>query len=164
VEQRRATRRQLAVAVFEWIDASYNPHRRHTSIGALSPSPRGRPPSRPARAGRLSRTAATNRALRSPQRRAATAGGINTPDDPSLCGPPPSATPEPSRNAREGHNGFANQYLLMGSRHFVLGGLLTGNPGNRAVQITGTRSRATAEWLRSRSDDQSVKSLAAERY
>jgi len=36
-EQRWATRRQLALAVFEWIEAWYNPHRRHTSIGSLSP-------------------------------------------------------------------------------------------------------------------------------
>jgi putative transposase len=35
--QRWATRRQLALAVFEWIEAWYNPHRRHTSIGSLSP-------------------------------------------------------------------------------------------------------------------------------
>ena len=31
------TRRQLASAVFEWIEAWYNPRRRHTSIGDLSP-------------------------------------------------------------------------------------------------------------------------------
>lgn len=36
-EQRWTTRRQLALAVFEWIEAWYNPHRRHTSIGSLSP-------------------------------------------------------------------------------------------------------------------------------
>ena len=36
-EQHWATRRQLALAVFEWIEAWYNPHRRHTSIGSLSP-------------------------------------------------------------------------------------------------------------------------------
>ena len=30
-------RRQLASAVFEWIEAWYNPRRRHTSIGDLSP-------------------------------------------------------------------------------------------------------------------------------
>jgi putative transposase len=31
------TRRQLAAAVFEWIEAWYNPRRRHTSLGDLSP-------------------------------------------------------------------------------------------------------------------------------
>ena len=31
------TRRQLASAVFEWIEAWYNPRRRHTSINDLSP-------------------------------------------------------------------------------------------------------------------------------
>ena len=36
-EQRWTTRRQLALAVFEWIEAWYNPRRRHTSIGSLSP-------------------------------------------------------------------------------------------------------------------------------
>ena len=36
-EQPSATRRQLALAVFEWIEAWYNPHHRHTSIGSLSP-------------------------------------------------------------------------------------------------------------------------------
>lgn len=30
-------RRQLALAVFEWIEAWYNPRRRHSSIGSLSP-------------------------------------------------------------------------------------------------------------------------------
>ncbi len=36
-EQRWATRRQLALAVFEWIEAWYNPRRRHSSIGNVSP-------------------------------------------------------------------------------------------------------------------------------
>ncbi len=31
------TRRELASAIFEWIEAWYNPRRRHTSIGYLSP-------------------------------------------------------------------------------------------------------------------------------
>ncbi len=31
------TRQQLALAVFEWIEAWYNPRRRHSSIGDLSP-------------------------------------------------------------------------------------------------------------------------------
>ncbi len=31
------TRRQLASALFEWIEAWYNPRRRHTSIENLSP-------------------------------------------------------------------------------------------------------------------------------
>jgi len=31
------TRRQLALAVFEWIEAWYNPRRRHSSIDNLSP-------------------------------------------------------------------------------------------------------------------------------
>lgn len=32
-----ANRRQLALAMFEWIEAWYNPHRRHSAIGSLSP-------------------------------------------------------------------------------------------------------------------------------
>ena len=32
-----ATRKELAQAIFEWIEAWYNPRRRHTSIGSLSP-------------------------------------------------------------------------------------------------------------------------------
>ena len=36
-EHRWETRRQLALAVFEWIEAWYNPRRRHSSIGNLSP-------------------------------------------------------------------------------------------------------------------------------
>ncbi len=32
-----ATRKELASAIFEWIEAWYNPHRRHTSIDNLSP-------------------------------------------------------------------------------------------------------------------------------
>jgi putative transposase len=36
-EHRWVTRRQLALAVFEWIEAWYNPKRRHSSIGSLSP-------------------------------------------------------------------------------------------------------------------------------
>jgi putative transposase len=36
-EHRWATRRQLALAVFEWIEAWYNPRRRHSRIGNVSP-------------------------------------------------------------------------------------------------------------------------------
>jgi len=36
-QHRWATRRQLALAVFEWIEGWYNPRRRHSSIGNLSP-------------------------------------------------------------------------------------------------------------------------------
>ncbi len=32
-----ATRRELANAIFEYIEAFYNPRRRHSSIGDLSP-------------------------------------------------------------------------------------------------------------------------------
>lgn len=32
-----ATRAELASAIFEWIEAWYNPHRRHSSLGYLSP-------------------------------------------------------------------------------------------------------------------------------
>lgn len=32
-----STRKELALAIFEWIEAWYNPRRRHTSIGSLSP-------------------------------------------------------------------------------------------------------------------------------
>jgi len=35
--RRWSTRRELASAIFEWIEAWYNPRRRHTSIGNLSP-------------------------------------------------------------------------------------------------------------------------------
>ena len=35
--RRWATRAELASAIFEWIEGWYNPHRRHTSIGDLSP-------------------------------------------------------------------------------------------------------------------------------
>ena len=33
----RAIRKELASAMFEWIEGWYNPRRRHTSIGDLSP-------------------------------------------------------------------------------------------------------------------------------
>ncbi|MBA3282345.1 MAG: IS3 family transposase [Acidimicrobiia bacterium] len=36
-EHRWTTRRQLALAIFEWIEAWYNPTRRHSSIKMLSP-------------------------------------------------------------------------------------------------------------------------------
>jgi putative transposase len=36
-EQRWATRRQLAFAMFDWIEAWYNPSRRHSHCGMLSP-------------------------------------------------------------------------------------------------------------------------------
>ena len=32
-----ATRKELASAIFEWIEAWYNPRRRHTALGYLSP-------------------------------------------------------------------------------------------------------------------------------
>ena len=35
--RRWKTRAELASAIFEWIEAFYNPVRRHTSIGDLSP-------------------------------------------------------------------------------------------------------------------------------
>jgi transposase InsO family protein len=34
---RGESKRQLSQAIFEWIEAWYNPRRRHTSIGNLSP-------------------------------------------------------------------------------------------------------------------------------
>ena len=36
-EHRWQSRRQLAFAVFEWIEDWYNPRRRHPSIGDLNP-------------------------------------------------------------------------------------------------------------------------------
>ena len=44
--KRWATRAELASAIFEWIEAWYNPHRRHTSIGSLSPVTYERLPAR----------------------------------------------------------------------------------------------------------------------
>jgi hypothetical protein len=41
-----------------------------------------------------------NQALRSPQRPATTAGGIEVPDDPNLCGPSPA--PHPNRPGKRG--------------------------------------------------------------
>ena len=35
--QHWTSRRQLALAIFEWIEAWYNPSRRHSSIQMLSP-------------------------------------------------------------------------------------------------------------------------------
>ena len=35
--KRWETRAELASAIFEWIEAWYNPRGRHTSIGSLSP-------------------------------------------------------------------------------------------------------------------------------
>ena len=32
-----ATRQELANAIFEWIEAWYNPRRRHSALGNLSP-------------------------------------------------------------------------------------------------------------------------------
>ena len=37
-EQRWDSREQLGQAIFEWIEAWYNPNRRHTSIGTVSPA------------------------------------------------------------------------------------------------------------------------------
>jgi putative transposase len=37
-ERRWDSREQLSSAIFEWIEGWYNPTRRHTSIGALSPA------------------------------------------------------------------------------------------------------------------------------
>lgn len=36
--QHWATRTELAAAIFEWIEAGYNPRRRHTSLGDLAPA------------------------------------------------------------------------------------------------------------------------------
>jgi putative transposase len=36
--QRWTTRDQLATAIFEWIEAFYNPVRRHSGLGYLSPA------------------------------------------------------------------------------------------------------------------------------
>jgi transposase InsO family protein len=37
-QPRWATKADLASAIFEWIEAWYNPRRRHTSIGSISPA------------------------------------------------------------------------------------------------------------------------------
>jgi transposase InsO family protein len=36
--RRWATRKELAQAIFEYIEAFYNRHRRHSSLGSLSPT------------------------------------------------------------------------------------------------------------------------------
>jgi putative transposase len=36
-EHRWETRKQLALAMFDWIETSYNPSRRHSYCGMLSP-------------------------------------------------------------------------------------------------------------------------------
>ena len=36
--RRWTTKAELASAIFEWIEAWYNPRRRHTSLGMLSPA------------------------------------------------------------------------------------------------------------------------------
>ncbi len=36
--RRWPTKADLAAAIFEWIEAWYNPRRRHTSLGMLSPA------------------------------------------------------------------------------------------------------------------------------
>jgi putative transposase len=36
-QPRWSTRKQLASAIFEWIECFYNPTRRHSSVGMLSP-------------------------------------------------------------------------------------------------------------------------------
>jgi putative transposase len=36
-QPRWSTREQLASAIFEWIECFYNPQRRHSSVGMLSP-------------------------------------------------------------------------------------------------------------------------------
>jgi hypothetical protein len=48
----------------------------------------------------MSPTGTRDRALSCLQRPATTAGGINTPDDPNLCGPSP--TPHPNRPGNRG--------------------------------------------------------------
>ena len=35
--RRWSSQEELAAAIFEWIEAWYNPRRRHTSLGMLSP-------------------------------------------------------------------------------------------------------------------------------
>ena len=44
--KRWATRAELASAIFEWIEAWYNPRRRHTSLGNLSPVAYEHPPAK----------------------------------------------------------------------------------------------------------------------
>jgi putative transposase len=36
-QQSRTSRQELANAIFEWIEAFYNPIRRHSALGNLSP-------------------------------------------------------------------------------------------------------------------------------
>lgn len=37
-QQAEASKAELASAIFEWIEARYNPRRRHTSLGNVSPA------------------------------------------------------------------------------------------------------------------------------
>ncbi|CAM5787459.1 integrase core domain-containing protein [Cellulomonas persica] len=37
-QQHWTSKAELATAIFEWIEAWYNPRRRHTSLGNLSPT------------------------------------------------------------------------------------------------------------------------------
>ncbi len=93
------TRRQLASAVFEWLEGWYNPSRRHSYCKMLSPVDfeaayhAGRAEHRP-----HDPTGPKNGALRCPQRPPIDAGGMNTPGVRGLC--PRQACPQ-TKTVRE---------------------------------------------------------------
>jgi hypothetical protein len=70
------------------------------------------------------------RALTSPQRPAIGAGGMNTPDDPSLCGPSP--TPHPNRPGNRGSSTAPERLPLRCQDTVLVGvGARGGGPGRR---------------------------------
>ena len=100
-EQRWPTRRQLALTVFEWIEACYNSHRRHTAIGSLSPIDYETVLAADRSRRRHEPIGSRNRALNRPQRPAITAGGeIHRRIEPLRTVADP--TPEPSGKAGDG--------------------------------------------------------------
>jgi putative transposase len=76
-QQSWATRQELSSAIFEWIEAWYNPRRRHTSLGNLSPT-----------------------RLRNPSQHRRTRGMITTPTPSTEPGQAPSRS-----NRRTSHSG-----------------------------------------------------------
>ena len=103
-QPRWATRHQLAQAVFEWIEALYNPRRRHSSIGRVQSPSSSKPATTSTNSDRPhDERGAQNRTLRCSQRPAINVDGMNTPDDRSLWRLSVIPTPEPSGKPGEAH-------------------------------------------------------------